>query len=169
MLPGVGEERIERKSVTPAYPRSPAIDTIRPWLHSMWTYHREKFLYLVVGAWNTLFTYASFSILYYLLHSYLHPSVILALGYVVASVNGFLGFRYLVFRPAGNGFVEYAKYQLVYLPILALNMIGLPLALQHTNLNAYAIQAIFAVFAVVASYLGNKYFTFRRLRQKADS
>ena len=50
----------------------------------------------------------------------------------------------------------------MYLPILALNMIGLPLALQHTTLNAYVIQAFFAVFAVVASYLGNKYFAFRK-------
>ena len=121
-----------------------------------------------MGAWNTLFTYASFSLLYYLLHAHVHPSAILALAYVVASINGFLGFRYLVFKPAGNGLVEYAKYQVVYLPILVLNMIGLPLALQHTSLNAYAIQALFAVFAVIASYLGNKYFTFRRLRRKTD-
>jgi putative flippase GtrA len=152
--------------VTTAYRRSPRIDVVRQWLLPFWKRHREKLLYLVVGGWNTLFTYAVFSLLYYLLHSHLHPSVILALGYVVASINGFLGFRYVVFKPAGNGFVEYAKYQLVYLPILALNMIGLPLALHHTSLNAYAIQALFAVFAVIASYLGNKYFTFRRLRHK---
>lgn len=139
-----------------------------PRLKALWDRHREKILYLVVGGWNTLFTYATFSLLYYLLSAHLHPSVILALSYVVASINGFLGFRYLVFRPAGNGFVEYLKYQVIYLPILALNMIGLPLALSHTSFNAYAIQAIFAIFAVIASYLGNKYFTFRRLRPKTD-
>lgn len=124
-------------------------------------------MYLVVGGWNTLVTYACFSVLYYLLHASVHPSLILALSYVVASINGFLGFRYLVFKPAGHGLVEYAKYQVVYVPILVLNMVGLPLALQHTSLNAYAIQAFFAVFAVVASYLGNKYFTFRRLGRES--
>jgi putative flippase GtrA len=118
----------------------------------------------VVGGWNTLFTYAAFSLLYYLLSSHLYPSLILALSYVVASINGFLGFRYLVFKPAGNGFVEYAKYQLVYLPLLAINMVVLPLALRRTHLNAYAIQALFAIFSIVAAYVGNKYFTFRRLR-----
>jgi putative flippase GtrA len=132
----------------------------------LWARHREKVLYLAVGGWNTLFTYGCFSFLYYFLHSNVYPSVILAIAYVVASINGFLGFRYIVFKPAGNGFIEYAKYQLVYAPILALNLVGLPLALQHTRLSAYAIQAFFAAFAVVASYLGNKYFTFRRVRRE---
>ena len=40
-------------------------------------------------------------------------------------------------------------------------MLVLPLALRYSSLNAYVIQALFAVFAVVTSYLGNKFFTFR--------
>jgi putative flippase GtrA len=50
----------------------------------------------------------------------------------------------------------------VYLPILAVNLLVLPLALMYTTLNAYIVQALFAVFAVVAAYVGNKYFTFRK-------
>ena len=142
------------------------IETFRNLTRWLWASHQEKILYLVVGGWNTIFTYACFSVLYYLLHADVHPSLILGMAYVVASINGFLGFRYIVFKPAGNGLVEYGKYQLVYAPILALNLVGLPLALQHTRLSAYAIQALFAVFAIVASYLGNKYFTFRRVRRE---
>jgi putative flippase GtrA len=51
---------------------------------------------------------------------------------------------------------------MVYAPIIALNLVVLPLALAHSQLSAYLIQAIFAIFAIVAAYLGNKYFTFRR-------
>jgi putative flippase GtrA len=48
------------------------------------------------------------------------------------------------------------------LPIQALNLVALPLAMTYTNLSAYIVQALLAPFAVVAAYLGNKYFTFRK-------
>ena len=66
--------------------------------------HREQMLYLVVGAWNTLFQYVSFSVLYYLLHDHLFSSLILLLSYALSSVNGFLGYRYIVFRSKGRPF-----------------------------------------------------------------
>lgn len=119
-------------------------------------------MYVMVGGWNSAFSYTCFSVLYYLLSNRLAPSLIVVLAYSVASVNGYLTFRYLVFTPARNALVEYFRYQAVYLPILAVNAVALPLALSYTSLSAYAIQALFAVFAVAASYLGNKYFTFRR-------
>jgi putative flippase GtrA len=87
--------------------------------------------------------------------------VILLLSYLISSVNGFLGFRHVVFRSSGHPIVEYAKFQIVYGPILALNLVVLPLALKFTPVNAYVIQALFGVFAIIISYLGNKYFTFR--------
>jgi putative flippase GtrA len=133
----------------------------------LWGSHREKVLYLVVGAWNTLFQYGCFSLCYYLLHDYVYPSVIILIAYVIGSVNGFLGFRYIVFRSQGHPLKEYVKYQLVYGPLLVLNMLVLPLALKYSSLNAYAIQALFALFAIVVGYLGSKYFAFRRPTEPA--
>ncbi|MEI6724945.1 MAG: GtrA family protein [Actinomycetes bacterium] len=119
-------------------------------------------MYLIVGAWNTFFAYSCFALLYYLLHDHLGPVAILAIAYVIPSLNGYLSFRYLVFRPVTNPLIEYMRYQVVYLPIGAVNFVVLPLALRYSNLNAYAIQALFAIFAIIAGYLGNKYFTFRK-------
>ena len=119
-------------------------------------------MYLVVGGWNSLIAYACFSVLYYFLSDRLAPSLILVLAYAVASVNGYLTFRYLVFTPVRNALVEYLRYQAVYLPILALNVVALPLALTYSSLSAYVIQALLAIFAVVAAYIGNKYFAFRK-------
>jgi hypothetical protein len=42
------------------------------------------------------------------------------------------------------------------------NMVLLPAALEWTSWNAYAIQAAWALVAVVVGYLGSKYFTFRK-------
>jgi putative flippase GtrA len=121
-------------------------------------------MYLVVGGWNSFFSYGSFVILYFLLERRAEPSAVLAIAYVIASVNGYLTFRHFVFKPVRHPLVEYVRYQAVYLPILAVNMIVLPVALTYTSLTAYAIQALFAVFAIIASYLGNKYFAFRKPR-----
>jgi putative flippase GtrA len=145
--------------------RNESVRTRRsPWRWA-WDDHRDKVMYLVVGGWNTLFSYACFSLCYYLLHDHVHPSVILLIAYLVASVNGFLGFRYIVFRSQGHPLMEYVRYQLVYAPLLVLNMVMLPLALKYSSLNAYAIQGLWAVFAIVAGYLGSKYFAFRRKPQ----
>jgi putative flippase GtrA len=138
------------------------MQTINHWVCRNWPHHREKVMYLVVGGWNSFFAYACFSALYYLLNERLAPSAILTIAYAISSVNGYVSFRYLVFKPVRHPVVEYLRYQAVYLPILAVNLVALPLALTHTNLNAYVIQALLAIFAVVAAYVGNKYFAFRK-------
>lgn len=135
---------------------------LQRWALQKWPRHRDKVMYLVVGGWNSLVAYGCFALLYHLLQQRMAPSAILALAYVVASVNGYLTFRYLVFKPVRHPVVEYVRYQAVYLPILALNLVALPLALTYTNLSAYIFQVLFGVFAVVAAYVGNKYFAFRK-------
>jgi putative flippase GtrA len=144
------------------------MSTIRVLISKHWPRHRDKVMYLVVGAWNTLFTYGCFSLLYYLLREHLPSWGILAISFAIASIMGFLTMRYLVFAPVTHPLIEYLRYQAVYLPLLIVNLVVLPLALRYSELNAYVIQALFAVFAVIASYLGNKYFTFRKPRTTGD-
>ena len=127
-----------------------------------WNAHREKILYLVVGCWNVVFQYAIFSLCWYFLQDRLHPDVILLLATATGSVNGYLGFRYIVFGPTGHPLREFLRFQVVYAPILLVNMVLLPLLLRHTSLNAYAIQALWGMAAIVIAYVGNKYFTFRK-------
>jgi putative flippase GtrA len=135
---------------------------LRRWALQNWPRHRQKAVYLVVGGWNSFVAYGCFFVLYYLLNERLAPSVILAIAYAVASVNGYLTFRYFVFTPVRSALVEYLRYQAVYLPILAVNLVALPVALTYTSLSAYVVQALLAIFAVIAAYIGNKYFAFRK-------
>lgn len=144
------------------------MNTVRRLIREYWPRHRDKVLYLVVGAWNTLFTYGCFSLLYYLVHKHVPSWGILAVSYVISSIMGFLTMRYLVFAPVTHPLIEYLRYQAVYAPLLIVNLVVLPLALRYSKLNAYIIQALFAVFAVIVSYLGNKYFTFRKPRRAGE-
>jgi putative flippase GtrA len=140
---------------------------VQRWRLEYWPRHREKVMYLVVGGWNSLFTYCCFVVLYYFLNGILAPAAILVLVWAIATMNGYLTFRRFVFAPARNSIVEYLRYQAVYLPILAVNLVALPLGLAYTSFSPYLIQAVISAFAVVAAYFGNKYFVFSRPRTRA--
>ena len=130
--------------------------------------HREPLMYLVVGAWNTLFGYAVFALLYTLLRHRVHVDVVLVCSYAIGIVNNYVLYRWLVFRSSGSVLREFPRFSLVYLVTLAVNLVVLPLALHALPFSAYVVQAAYTVLVVVASYLANKYFSFAPGRPPRD-
>lgn len=122
---------------------------------------REQVLYLVVGGWNTLFGYGAWAFVQLLLGGSLHYLVIVVLSWPIAVLNAYLGYRYVVFRSHGPVFRELPRFSLVYVATLVVNLALLPVALRALPLNIYAIQALFTVGVVIASYLAHKYYSFR--------
>jgi len=122
---------------------------------------QEKLLYLIVGAWNTLFGYGVWALLQYLLGPYLPYPVVLVLAWPLVVLNAYVGYRIIVFRSKGRVLTELPRFSLVYLVTLAANLVILPIALRAVPFSIYAIQAIFTVGIVISSYLGHKYFSFR--------
>ena len=122
---------------------------------------REQVLYLVVGAWNTVFGYGVWALLQYLLGAYLHYLVIVVLSWPIAVLNAYLGYRFIVFRSRGPVLKELPRFSVVYLATLVVNLALLPVALGVLPFNIYVIQALFTALVVVSSYLGHKYYSFR--------
>ena len=122
--------------------------------------YREQILYLAAGGWNTLFGYAVFAALYAFSQHVLPLPVILVITYVIAVTNNYLLYRIVVFRSHAPIWRELPRFSIVYVVTLAVNLAVLPLALHALPLNAYAIQAVFTIVVVVASYGANKYFSF---------
>jgi putative flippase GtrA len=122
--------------------------------------YREQIQYLAVGAWNTLFGYGCFVVLYYAFHSVTSYSVIIVASYVISIANAYVGYRYVVFRSHGSVLRELPRFSVVYLITMAVNLVFFPLALRALPLNAYVIQALFTAGVVIVSYLGHKYFSF---------
>ena len=116
---------------------------------------------MLVGGWNTLFGYAVFALLYYLLKEHLHVDVILVLSYAISIANAYIGYRYVVFRSSGSMKRELPRFTAVYGVTLAANLVILPLALRALPWSAYVVQGLFTVVIVALSYLGHKYFSFR--------
>ena len=124
--------------------------------------HREQLLYLLVGGWNTVFGYGVWAVMQYLLGDYVPYLVVLLLAWPIAMLNAYLGYRYVVFRSRGPVLQELPRFSLVYLVTLVGNLALLPVALKVTPFNIYVVQALFTALVVVCSYLGHKYFSFRR-------
>lgn len=129
---------------------------------SRWRRLDQRVRYLVVGGWNSVVAYGVFAVCWFMLHELVAPSAVVLIAYAISSLNGYVTFRYLVFTASGHPVREYLRYQAVYLPILALNAVALPVALALTGANAYLLQLLFAVVAIVLGYLGNRFFVFRR-------
>jgi putative flippase GtrA len=126
------------------------------------TKYRQPVSYLVVGAWNTLFGYGVFVLLYHLLKDTLPADAVLVISYAFSVANAFIGYRYMVFRSSGSMKRELPRFATVYGLTLAANLLVLPLALHALPWNAYVVQALFTVVIVAASYFGHKHFSFRQ-------
>lgn len=124
--------------------------------------YREQILYLVVGGWNTVFGYAIWALLYFLLRHQLHYLIILVLSWPIAVANAYICYRTIVFRSNSTVWRELPRFSLVYIVTLAAALIVLPILVRTLPFNLYVIQALYTAVSVVLSYLAHKYFSFRK-------
>lgn len=123
--------------------------------------YREQVLYLAVGAWNTLFGYGVFVILYSLAGDRVGPAPVLAASYVIAILSAYVGYRYVAFRSHRSVVQEFPRFSAVYLLTLVVNLVFFPIAIRLLPVSTYGVQALFTVGVVVVSYLGHRHFSFR--------
>ncbi len=126
--------------------------------------------YVVVGAWNTLFGYATFAALTALLapvipYSYMAASL---LSSVVNITVAFLGYKWFVFKTKGNYLREWARCVVVYSGSIAVSLALLPVlvaiishATQYKREAPYIAGALLTVVSVVFSFVGHRKFSFR--------
>jgi putative flippase GtrA len=131
--------------------------------------HREQLLYLVVGAWNTLFGYCVWAVMQYLLGDTLHYLAIVVLAWPIAVLNAYLCYRYIVFRSRGPILRELPRFSLVYVATLLVTLVVLPIALRVLPFSIYVVNALFTAVVVVCSYLAHKYFSFGGGRHRDGS
>ena len=119
---------------------------------------REQVRFLIVGGVNTAVGYGFFA-LFLLFSGYLAS---LYLSYAVAVSVAFVLHRRFTFRVSGNVAVDFVRFVGVYVISLAINTAVLPLLVEAVGLHALVAQAIALVITTVISYVGHKWFSFRR-------
>ena len=129
-------------------------------------------LYLLVGAFNTVFGYSLFAVLNYLLQGLGSYSYMLAslLSNLIAITVAFLGYKWFVFKTKGNYLREWIRCVGVYGGGMLLTLAGLPILVpilrrwlvQRPQVAPYLAAAIMAGVVVIVSFFGHKHISFRR-------
>jgi putative flippase GtrA len=122
--------------------------------------HKEKIRYLLVGAWNTLFGYGAFVVIYWLLP--LHYMILVILTNIIAITNAYICYKLLVFKTQGNYLKEYLRFYVVYGGSMVLGLVLLPLFVEILRLHPVVAQTIIIPIGIIISYLGHRQFSFRR-------
>ena len=125
----------------------------------------ERLRFLFVGGINTVFGYAVFAVLYLTAGHLIGYLGSLYLSYVVGVGLAFVLHRRVRFRAhvtGGSPMLDFFRFASVYVVALAVNTAGLPLLVEFGHLYALVAQAIMVVVTTLISYVGHKYFSFRR-------
>jgi putative flippase GtrA len=119
---------------------------------------REEVRFLIVGVVNTIVGYGLFAV-FLLFFPYL---VSLYLSYAVAVSLAFVLHRRFTFRVRGNVLVDFVRFVGVYVVSLAVNSVVLPVLVELVGLHPLVAQGVALVITTLISYVGHKWFSFRR-------
>lgn len=122
----------------------------------------ERFRFLAIGGFNTLFGFALFSIFQYFLGKYISIFGSLYLSHLFGSLLAFILYRKFVFPVSGRAFSDFVKFQSVYVVPLLTNSILLPSLIFFFGWDPYLSQAVATILMTLVSFIGHKYFSFRR-------
>lgn len=128
---------------------------------SFWERH-EMLRFVAVGGWNTLFGVGIFGLLLALFAGRLHYLGVMVISHVLAVTNAFAGHRWITFRVEGNLLVDYLRFNLSYLGILALGFVALPFLVEVAGLRPFWANCVLVLVTTLVSFVVHKRVSFRR-------
>lgn len=122
----------------------------------------ERTRFLIIGGINTVVAYGLFVAFEaafggrYLLS--------LLLSYLVATMLAFVLHRRFTFAVTGRArlVADFLRFESVYVVMLSANAVLLPVLVELAGWSSLAAQAAIITVTTVMSYLGHKFFSFRR-------
>lgn len=120
----------------------------------------EKFRFLLIGGYNTVFGYLTFAAAYWFLHEQVHYVGLAVAAHFIAVSNSFLTQRHFVFRSSGSWSEEFLRFHVGYLAMLPVGIGLLAFFYEVVELPMLLAQGVALFVGVVLSYLMSRYFTF---------
>ncbi|HTP39599.1 MAG TPA: GtrA family protein [Steroidobacteraceae bacterium] len=127
----------------------------------LWWQGSQRLRFLVVGAWNTLFGYGCFALLYLLFGRHVHYMVLQVIAHFLSVTNAFIWHRHVTFRSRATWPLEFARFNASYLGTLALGLVTLPLLVRGLAISPLLGAALVTVLTVATSYALHRRFSFR--------
>lgn len=128
-------------------------------LFHFWMHFPQKIRFLLVGGYNTLFSYVLF-VLFVNFFGNETAQISLLAAYVISSVNNYLTQKFYVFNTRGDYWQEYIKCCSVWLASYGVNAVLLFLLMHLLHLNPYIGQLSAIVCVIVFNYVLLKHFAF---------
>jgi len=124
----------------------------------------ERARFVAVGGVNTVLAYGLFVLFEFTLGGRYLLS--LGLSYLFATLVAFVLHRRFTFAVSGRAGIvaDFLRFESVYVVMLAANAALLPLLVEAAGWPSLLAQAAIVVLTTLVSYLGHKFFTFRRPR-----
>ncbi|MFT5703634.1 MAG: putative flippase GtrA [Rickettsiales bacterium] len=123
--------------------------------------NNEKIRFLVIGGYNTAFSYGVFCLLELLFGLKIHYLTILVVTHFISVSNSFFTLRFLVFHSKGKLLHEYLKVNLVYLGYLICNAALLFVLKDLAHVNIFLSQLICIIILTILTYFLHKNFSFK--------
>jgi len=125
-------------------------------------WQNERFRFLLVGAFNTAFGYATFALLYLLLGHWLHYLLIGVLAHAVATLVAFTGQRRLVFRSRLPWLPEFWRFNVSLLSVLLFGLASLFVLVTLLGLHPLLGQGVVTPLSILLSYFTHRHYSFRQ-------
>lgn len=129
----------------------------------------QKVAFLLVGGVNTVLSTLLFIALELAFGEYVPSFVVLTAAWLVSLVAVFFVYRKLVFRVFGHLLLDLARFALVNLTSLLVNMALLFLIADILGYPRIPAQILITACTVFINYFGHKYFSFRRPAHQGDA
>ncbi len=129
-------------------------------LENVWFGWPQKLRFLLVGGFNTVFSYGLFVLMVAAIG--IPYKIAIAAGYIISTNVSIFTMRYYVFRSKGSLKKEYAKAWGVYLTTMLINYAAMYAMVDLGAVNELLAQGIYTVLITVFTYLMHKYFSFAR-------
>ncbi|WOF24174.1 GtrA family protein [Microbacterium betulae] len=133
----------------------------------------RRVAFLLVGAVNTAIGFAWF-ILFSALFRTWWPGVdwtvfaVIVCAQITSTLSAFVFYRKLVFRVKGHVWLDFFRFQLVYLGTFVLNLVVVPPLKIWLGWDEIFAQFLFTFVIAVASWFGHSRFSFRRSKEDAS-
>ncbi len=122
----------------------------------------QRSLFLIIGAANTILATVIFAGLVHFFGPEVPSVVSLIISWFVSLLTGFFAHRVFVFRVSGRIFPDLMRYASVTYVTLVFNISALALLSDVLGLPPVPVQIGVILVAIVFSYVGHKFFSFRR-------
>ena len=138
--------------------------------NQLWLNHETKVRFILVGIWNTIFSYLVFVTLDYLFNLFFSPRY---LAYMLAAVFtniitvtlAYFLHKHLTFKSKTKGmaaFWEYLRFYTTYLFTTILSLVLLPIFVEYLKFDPKIAAAIIMLLLTVVSFISHSLFSFRR-------